>query len=95
MIEYNYNGIMRKIIPLDEMEVGVYKGQCRNANYAYWDGQKFTHLRTKFHHTYLEEIHHPENEQVYDVFLVFEKVEEDDDNAVQLMNAINGAIEQL
>ena len=94
MIDYDYNGRNFKIIPLDEMRPGVYKGKCRNAEYAYWNGKHFIHLRTKFSETFLERIEHPENEYRYDVFLPFEQVPADDDNVIRLMNAINGAIQR-
>jgi hypothetical protein len=95
MIDYEYNGQTVQIIPLNEMEIGVYKGTCRNATYAYWNGVHFIHLRTKFFDTFLEKIEHPENDKIFDVFLPFERVDDDaDDNVQQLMNAINGAIEK-
>lgn len=89
MIDYDYNGIIFQIIPLHEMHIGVYRGRCRNAEYAYWNGAKFIHIRNKFGHEYLEEIHHPENEYRYDVFLPFECVDNNDENVVKLLNAIN------
>jgi hypothetical protein len=39
MIDYDYNGRNFKIIPLDEMRPGVYKGKCRNAEYAYSENE--------------------------------------------------------
>jgi len=47
-----------------------YVGHCRNATVARWDErqEKFFHWRTKFGHTFLEEICHPEDEKRYDVF---------------------------
>lgn len=88
MIKYEYNGNMIDIIPLNEIEIGVYNGMCRNATHAYWNGERFTYLRTKWNHTFLEEIEHPENDYQYDVFLPFEKMGEDEEHTVRLMNAI-------
>lgn len=88
-IDYEYNGNIRRILPVDLMERDVvYKGQCRNAKYAYWNGVKFIHLRTKWSETFLEGIHHPENEHHYDVFLVEGKADEDDPEVIRLREAI-------
>lgn len=48
-----------------------YEGKCRNATIARWDAtqQRFVHWRTKFNITFLETICHPEDDQVYDVFV--------------------------
>ena len=47
-----------------------YKGVCRNAGEARWNAetQRFYHWRTKFRSTFIEEIFHPEDDNVYDVF---------------------------
>ena len=47
-------------------------GRCRNASVARWDShkQRFIHWRTKFGHKFLEEICHPEDDTVFDVFVV-------------------------
>ncbi len=61
-----------KIAKKDLIDGAYYKGTCRNAEIARWDGKKqhFVHWRTKFGQTFLEEIKHPEDEQYYDVFVV-------------------------
>lgn len=56
-------------IPKSELVRGIYyKGRCRNATVARWDGERFHHWRTKFGYTFLEEIKCPEDEHHYDVF---------------------------
>jgi hypothetical protein len=47
-----------------------YRGKCRNATIARWDGtlQKFFHWRIKFGHRFIEEIRHPDDEAHFDVF---------------------------
>ena len=66
--EYNRPKIARK-----DLIVGkYYKGHCRNAEEARWNGEVFIHWRTKFGNTFLEEIKHPEDEQHFDVFVVEE-----------------------
>ena len=57
-----------------------YVGHCRNAEYAKWNGEKkhFVHWRWKFAVKYPETILHPEDDQVYDVFEPYEKVDKPD-----------------
>ena len=60
------------MIPKKELEHGAYyKGRCRNATVARWNGGKnlFYHWRTKFGHNFIETIKHPEDEQHWDVFI--------------------------
>ena len=66
-----------KIAKKDLEHGSYYKGRCRNANEARWnaDKNKFVHWRTKFNNTYLEEIRHPEDDKLFDVFVVEEKIE--------------------
>lgn len=62
---------MRKYMLKNELRDGAYyKGVCRNASIARWNGRtdRFVHHRTKFGHTYLEEICHPQDDMKYDVF---------------------------
>ena len=94
MIEYDYNGRIYEIIPLIEMEMGaVYNGKCRNAVFACWNGEKFIHWRNKFGHKFIEEIHHPENDYHFDVFLPFWKIDDllgdNRDDMRKLINAVN------
>ncbi|ANJ65197.1 hypothetical protein FROZEN_68 [Erwinia phage vB_EamP_Frozen] len=56
-------------IPKEELIVGKrYKGRCRNATEAVWDGKQFEYTRSKFGHTFQEKIYCPEDDDVYDVF---------------------------
>lgn len=66
-----------KIARKDLIHGAYYKGRCRNASVARWNEHigKFVHWRYKFGHKFLEEICHPEDEQVYDVFVVEELYE--------------------
>ena len=56
-----------------DLQHGVYyKGTCRNTEVARWnaDKQVFVHWRTKWGTRFLETIKHPEDDAVYDVFVV-------------------------
>lgn len=89
-IEYEYNGHTNLVLPLEAMKTGViYKGRCRNASYAYWNGEKFIHLRYKFGDTFLENIHHPVNDKHFDVFLVECEADETEEDVIELRTAIN------
>jgi hypothetical protein len=70
-------GIQAECIPKSELENGVYYlGYCRNATVARWNASKrcFYHWRTKFGHTLVETIKHPDDENVADVFYPFKKI---------------------
>lgn len=57
-------------IPKDKLIVGkTYIGDCRNATEAFWDGEKFTYMRTKFGSTYPETINHFQDDDGYDLFV--------------------------
>lgn len=61
-----------KMIPKSELENVLYVGTCRNAKLAMWcpEADCFVHERTKFGHSFLEDIKHPEDEfEGYDVFI--------------------------
>lgn len=66
-----------KISKKDLEHGAYYKGSCRNATEARWNAEKeaFIHWRKKFTFEFLEEIKHPEDDPVYDVFVVEEKIE--------------------
>ena len=50
-------------IPKSELVVGQeYKGHCRNASRATWDGKKFHYERYKFGYTFDETINHYEDD---------------------------------
>lgn len=58
------------VIPKSELVKGeIYQGECRNSDSARWDEDKFLYARTKFGSTYLEAIHHFEDDDGYDVFV--------------------------
>ena len=61
-----------KIPKKDLIHGAYYKGRCRNSNEARWNAEleKFVHWRTKFGHTFTEEICHPEDDKHFDVFVV-------------------------
>ena len=63
-------------LPKADLVIGdYYKGHCRNARIAKWQGDRFVHLRTKFGHTYAEEICHPDDEKHFDVFFPTERID--------------------
>ena len=51
-----------------------YKGKCRNAPIAMWDGKKFFYIRRKFIDTFVEEINCPEDDRGFDVFFAQELI---------------------
>ncbi len=64
-------------IPKSELvHCAQYLGVCRNACVAKWDAknQKFYYLRTKFEHTFMEKINHPEDDDGFDLFIPYEKI---------------------
>lgn len=64
------------MIPKDKMEIGWYKGFCRNNYMAYWDGEKFQYIRYKFGYR-LDTIEHFEDvkETRGDGFVPVERIE--------------------
>lgn len=69
--------IRKHIIPINksELEVGKeYSGECRNANKAIWNGEKFIYTRYKFGIKYQEKINHYEDDDGYDVFVPIKEV---------------------
>lgn len=68
---------MEKFLPKSVLEHGAYySGHCRNASVARWcaETQKFYHWRHKFGTTFVEDIRHPDDDAVYDVFLARARV---------------------
>ena len=49
----------------------MYSGHCRNASQARWDGERerFVYRRTKFGHSFDEDIVHPEDDEGFDIFV--------------------------
>jgi hypothetical protein len=64
-----------KHIPKEELRPGWYRGRCRNAPVAYWNGEVFLYIRHKFGSYFIEEIQCPEDEHLYDVFYAQERIE--------------------
>lgn len=63
------------MIAKENLKVGAYyTGHCRNTDIARWAGDRFLYWRYKFGMTFLEEISHPEDDTVYDVFEPFFEV---------------------
>ena len=74
-----YDWVREHFVPISkaELEVGKeYRGNCRNASKATWDGEKFWYKRCKFGCTYDESINHYEddNEHGYDVFVPIKEI---------------------
>lgn len=64
------------VLSKDKLKSGAYyRGICRNAQEARWDGynEVFIHWRTKFTSRFLEVICHPEDDDVFDVFYPYEE----------------------
>lgn len=59
----------------DLVEGAYYLGLCRNTNIAQWTGSDFVYIRHKLGHRFLENIFHPEDDDRYDVFLPFKKID--------------------
>ncbi|HET8688686.1 MAG TPA: hypothetical protein VFM18_18885 [Methanosarcina sp.] len=76
-------------IQKENLEHGAYyKGRCRNASIARWNGETelFYHWRTKFGQRFIEEIRCPEDEQHYDVFVTEEKIEPEEGFEIPFLN---------
>jgi hypothetical protein len=65
------NALVKFIAKKDLIDGAYYQGDCRNASVARWDMKtnSFYHWRTKFGSRFIEEINHPDDDQVYDVFI--------------------------
>ena len=80
-----FRSILRRIfmdytakIPKSKLAHGAYYyGRCRNATIARWnaDVQRFVYWRTKFGESFVEEICHPEDDKVFDVFVVEREID--------------------
>lgn len=56
-------------IPKKNLVIGaLYKGHCRDTQYATWDGTQFYFSKFKFGAVRPEFIKHPEDDEVFDVF---------------------------
>jgi len=66
-----FNEIYNKgIIPKKDLKKNTYyRGKCRNASVALWNGFEFIYVRTKFGSSFNEDIKHPEDDNGYDLFI--------------------------
>jgi hypothetical protein len=66
-----------KIAKKDLAHGAYYYGRCRNATIARWNAktEKFFYFRNKFGETFIEEICHPEDDKLYDVFIVEKEID--------------------
>lgn len=70
------NGVktMPDIIPKAQLEIGAYyRGKCRNASIARWNGTKFIYRRHKFTMVFFDDINHPEDDDGFDLFKPYSK----------------------
>lgn len=67
---------MRKHLPKEKLVAGKrYRGHCRNASEAVWDGKQFEYIRYKFGDSFPEKINCPEDFNGYDVFYAEEAID--------------------
>lgn len=62
------DGMIRKS---DLKDRAYYRGTCRNASYAQWFSEYnvFVYMRSKFGSIFPESIFHPEDDDLYDLFI--------------------------
>jgi len=68
-----------KAIPKDKLVDGAtYLGHCRNSDRATWDAEAgvFRYIRKKFGFEFQEDIFHPDDDDVYDVFIPLQIINE-------------------
>lgn len=65
-----YNELYRKgiIAKKDLKKNTYYRGKCRNAKVALWNGFEFVHMRYKFGY-YIDSVNHLEDDNGYDLFV--------------------------
>ena len=70
-----------KIPKADLKDGAYYYGHCRNASIARWNARDkmFYYRRTKFGHSFIETINHPEDDNGFDLFVVEREVDRDVD----------------
>lgn len=74
LVEENKIFLMKK----DLVKGEFYFGQCRNAQVAVWNGDKFIYIRSKFGSEFPEEINHFEDDNGFDLFLPYFLLKEKD-----------------
>ena len=70
-------GVIRKD---DLIDGAYYQGDCRNADVAMWDakGNCFWYMRQKFTRRFKEQINHIADDDGYDLFMPFQKLDDKD-----------------
>jgi len=70
-------GVIRKD---DLVDGAYYQGDCRNSSVALWDanGNCFWYMRSKFSDAYKEKINHIADDNGYDLFMPFQKLDDVD-----------------
>jgi hypothetical protein len=62
-------------IQIDKLEIGAYyRGKCRNASVAIWNGAEFIYVRNKFNCSFNEKINHFQNDNGFDLFVPLSKI---------------------
>jgi hypothetical protein len=77
------------IIPKTALKHGAYyKGICRNATVARWDGivERFYHWRSKVGAVFVEDICCPEDDKYFDVFVAEVELTEAPEKEIPLKN---------
>ena len=66
------------IAKADLLHGAYYEGHCRNASIARWNAEtnRFVYWRYKFGDTFAEDINHPEDDNGYDLFKPYRKVDQ-------------------
>ena len=78
---------MKDCMPKKDLEHGAYYiGNCRNANIARWNAktEQFYYWKYKYGTYFIETIKHPEDDDMYDVFVVEKKIEDIRDVSAEL-----------
>lgn len=71
---YEVNKNAGRFIPRENLEPGkFYKGECRNAEWAYWNGKEFIYLRYKWGTEFSEKINCLEEDNGFDLFIPHEE----------------------
>jgi len=72
--DYYNAGVIKK----DDLINGAYyQGNCRNSNVAMWNAKDncFVYMRTKFTNVYKDKINHIADDNGFDLFMPFQKID--------------------
>jgi hypothetical protein len=72
------DALIEKALKKSELEHGeYYYGTCRNSDTARWNSkdEKFYYRRQKFGTSFIDDIRHPEDDDVFDVFIPLHKID--------------------